>query len=272
MKRFILNIFFLAAFAVTVKGQDHFATVEPELEKLFFRSSADTIDAEKLNINDSIKLIIDKYVRSDSVFHHTFETLRYLGQITAPDSSLKIITWNLNLSGGKGRYFCYFIKKNEVKNKIYSLTAPYNDAEIKTDTIYSAHDWYGALYYETRRYNDEGKDYWILLGLDYGNPVISRKMIEPLSFADNDSITFGKKCFEKEGRKTFREVLGYASAATITLRFVSDSSIVFDHLVPFSAELKDKRQYYGPDYSYDAFILEKGVWKFSLNIDVRNRQ
>jgi hypothetical protein len=97
-------------------------------------------------------------------------------------------------------------------------------------------------------------------------------MIETLSFAGEDSVVLGKKCFEKEGRKTFREVFGYSSTATMTLRFTSDTTIVFDHLVPFSAALNDKRQYYGPDYSYDAFILENGVWKFSLNVDVRNRQ
>jgi hypothetical protein len=58
----------------------------------------------------------------------------------------------------------------------------------------------------------------------------------------------------------------------MTLRFKSDSSIVFDHLVPFSPEMIDNHQYYGPDYSYDAYYLENGLWRLTINVDVRNKE
>jgi hypothetical protein len=58
----------------------------------------------------------------------------------------------------------------------------------------------------------------------------------------------------------------------MSLRFTSDKSIVFDHLVPFSPAMKDDRQYYGPDYSYDAYHFENGLWKLMINVDARNKE
>jgi hypothetical protein len=70
----------------------------------------------------------------------------------------------------------------------------------------------------------------------------------------------------------YREVLEYSSGAVASLKFLSDKSIVFDHLVPVSSDLKDRKEYYAPDFSYDAYELEKGLWKFKADIDARNKK
>ena len=219
-------------------------------------------------------MIIDSYVKSDTVFTHRFTNLRYLGQIMSPDSLLKIITWNLVLENEPGRYYCYFIRKQEPgkENIIYRLSSAYRENPVMTDTTYTESDWYGALYYDLKPYITEDKLCWVLLGIDYGNPFISRKIIEVLSFKPDNSIVFGRKWFASGEEKKYRAVFEYASNATMSLRFRSDSSIVFDHLVPFSAVHKDDRQYYGPDYSFDAYNFENGLWKLNINVDVRNKE
>jgi hypothetical protein len=244
------------------------------LESLFGRLDNNYIDIDRLRINDSIRLIIDKYAESDTVFNHKFEDLRYLGQITSPDSLIKIITWNLVLDSAQSRYFCYFIRKHGsvTRNKIYRLTASYKEDPIRTDNIYSEHDWYGALYYDIKPFISDNKSYWILLGIDYGNPFVSRKIIDVLSFTTDNSIIFGRKLFACGDNIKFRDVFEYASNAMMSLRFKSDSSIVFDHLVPFSPEMTGNHQFYGPDYSYDAYNLENSLWRLSINVDVRNKE
>ena len=244
------------------------------LEELFNRLVDNYNDTDRIRINDSIRLIIDGYVKSDTVFIHRFTNLRYLGQIMSPDSLLKIITWNLVLENAPGRYFCYFIRKQEPgeSNKIYRLSASYNENPVKTDTIYTEPDWYGALYYDLKPYKTNDKSCWVLLGIDYGNSFISRKIIEVLSFAPDNSIIFGRKWFASGEEIKFRDVFEYASNAMMSLRFKSDSSIVFDHLVPFSASHKDDRQYYGPDYSFDAYNFKNGLWKLIINVDARNME
>jgi hypothetical protein len=243
------------------------------LEDLFDRLINNFNDNDRIRINDSIRLILDNYVKSDTVFTHRFTNLRYLGQITSPDTLVKIITWNLVLENEPGRYFTYFIKKQEKneKNKIYRLSASYSEKSILVDTSYSGANWYGALYYDLKPYIFENKHFWVLLGIDYGNADISRKIIDVLSFTEDDSILFGKKMFIEGDQKKYRAVFEYASNAMMTLRFRSDNSIVFDHLVPFSSVRKDDRQYYGPDYSFDAYKLENGIWKLVVNVDVRNQ-
>jgi len=244
-----------------------------KLEELFDRLVGNYNDIERIRINDSIRVIIDSYVKSDTLFTYTFSNLRYLGQILSPDSLLKIITWNLVLENEPGRYFCYFIKKKKdgKENKIYRLSVSYNDNPVKTDTTYTESDWYGALYYDLKPCIIDNIPCWVLLGIDYSNSFISRKIIEVLSFSPEDSIVFGRKCFSSGEKIKFRDVFEYASNAMMSLRFRSDNSIVFDHLVPFSTSHKDDRQYYGPDYSSDAYNFENEIWKLVINVDARNQ-
>src|SRR5450759_156072 len=271
---FLFFISFIFLSAETVKSQVSVKETPQVLEELYDRLVDNYNDNDRIRINDSIRMILDGYVKSDTVFSHRFTNLRYLGQIVSPDSLLKIITWNLVLVNEPGRYFCYFIRKQEpgTKNIIYRLSANYNEIPIKTDTTYSEPEWYGALYYDLKPYIIDKRRCWVLLGIDYGNAVISRKIIEVLNFTPEDSIVFGRKWFVSGEDKKYRAVFQYASNAMMSLKFRSDSSIIFDHLVPFSPTLKEDRQYYGPDYSSDAYNFKNGLWKLIINVDARNQE
>lgn len=275
MRRILIILIIITSVSTgIVRGQQVLNDTPLVLGKLYERLVNNPADSIRLQINDSIRFIIDSYVTSDTVFKHRFNNLRYLGQIISPDSSIKIITWNLILRSSQNMYFCYFIRKPEFgkKNKIYRLTASYKEDPIRTDTTINEKDWYGALYYDIRPYLTDGKRCWILLGIDYGNPEISRKIIDVLNITPDDSILFGRKWFESEGKLKYRDVFEYASNGTMSLRFKSDSSVVFDHLVPFSASQKNDRKFYGPDYSYDAYNFMKGLWRMIINVDARNKE
>ncbi|MGE5418821.1 MAG: hypothetical protein ACM3UT_01485 [Chloroflexota bacterium] len=272
MRTFILHIVILILVPFTLKGQDVYSDTEAELEKLFSRLASTSADSDRIRVNDSIRSAISAYASTEQVFAHTFSTLRYLGQVTSTDTLLKIISWNLNLENYKGKYFSYFIRKgNDAgQNRVINLEADYNVNKIDTDTTLTASQWYGALYYAVRPVLSEGSRRWIVLGLDYGNPAVTRKIIDVLSFDDNDALLFGRKWFENPSGVRYRAVFEYASSGMMTLRFNSDSSIVFDHLVQIPSLTSNNKVYYGPDYSYDAYVFENGTWKFKLNVDARN--
>jgi hypothetical protein len=258
----------------SVKSQIPHPDTPQVLEDLFNRLTDNYKDKDRIRINDSIRMILDGYVKSDSVFTHRFTNLRYLGQITSPDSLLKIVTWNLLLENEPARYYCYFIRKQEQgrENKTYALSSPYNDKPVNTDTTYTQKDWYGALYYDLKPYTIDNIRCWVILGIDFGNPNISRKLIDVLTFNADGSIVFGRKWFAAEVEKKYRVVFEYASNAMMSLRFKSGNSIIFDHLVPFKPSLTDDRQFYGPDYSFDAYIFDNGIWKLKINVDARNEE
>jgi hypothetical protein len=275
MRRIFL--FFTITLSVSISGlSGQNATIDTPkiLENLYSRILISRSDSIRLQINDSIKFIIESYVSSDTVFNSNLKNLRYLGQITSSDSSLKIITWNLILPGSTGRYFSYLIRKGAPgkANKIYSMSASYKTDPVSVDTIYTQNNWYGALYYDIRSYTIDNRKCWILLGIDYGNPDISRKIIDVLSISPDDSLIFGRKWFESKDKNKFRAVFEYASNGTMSLKFKTDSSIVFDHLVPFSENHKNDRQFYGPDYSSDAYNFSNGSWRLMENVDARNKQ
>lgn len=275
MKRSVITFILITYISVCLtQGQSSSNEVPGTLEKLFGRLMTNFDDKDRMRINDSIKFIVENYIASDSVFTHRFSNLRYLGQITSSDSLIKIITWNLVLRDVPGRYFCYLIRKSlhGERNTIYTLKGIYDPNPILTDTIYTQSDWYGALYYDVKPFLSENKLSWVLLGINYGNPLATRKIIEVLSFTPENALIFGRKWFDSGKEIKYREVFEYASNGIMTLRFMSDSSIVFDHLVPISPSQADDHIYYGPDYSYDAYSFENGFWNMEINVDARNRE
>ncbi|MCE5345690.1 MAG: hypothetical protein LLG13_05270 [Bacteroidales bacterium] len=273
MKYTILYIILLFVISTgAAKGQSEVNDSPRVLEKLFGRLLTDHDDSARVRINDSIKFIIDSYVESDTVFDHRFTNLRYLGQVSSPDSRLKIITWNLIFQDGTNKYFCFFLKKGDrgKKNMIYRLTGTHSNEPVRSDTTYSIQNWYGALYYDIRPFKTDKNVYYILLGIDYGNSSVNRKIIEVISFNHDGELVFGKKCFVAGNQEKFREVLEYSSGGVISLRFHSGKTVVFDHLASFSESNKSDREYYGAEYTYDAYIFKKGLWRFSPKFDARN--
>jgi hypothetical protein len=271
----ILAAFVTILISESINCQTNSGGIAAELEGMYRRIRENISSAEKLAINDSIRLIIQNYAVSDTVFNHRFSNLRYLGQITSPDSLIKIITWNLILEDGGNRYFCYFIHRESAggKNIVYKLSGVYNEETVRTDTIYSESNWYGALYYDIRPFTTAGGEKcYVLLGIDYGNSFITRKIIDVLSFVPGNNLVLGKKCFSSGQQILSRVVFEYTSKAVMSLKFESDRLIVFDHLSPVSPDLKDNRQFYGPDFSFDSYYFENGLWKLKEDIDIRNKE
>jgi hypothetical protein len=269
-----ISALFIFLFCNNIRSQTNSATIAGDLEGMFSRIRENISPKEKLTINDSIRLIVENYAASDTVFKHRFSNLRFLGQITSPDSLVKIITWNLILEDGGNRYFCYIIKRRDRsdRNSVFRLTGIYSEAPIRSDTTYSESNWYGALYYDIRHFITGKDTSYVLLGIDYGNSFITRKLIDVISFGSGNNLVFGKRCFTDGKQVLPRVVFEYAATVVMSLKFVTDVTIVFDHLSPSSPDMKDNRQFYGPDFSFDSYDLENGFWKLKSNIDVRNKQ
>lgn len=267
----ILTALFLVP-AMKIKSQ------QPEsgeiLQELFYGIIDTRNNEERIQLNDSIIKIIDKYVESERVLDHRFTDLRYLGQILSPDSRLKIITWNLNLTDGTNKYFCYLIRKAKKgkPNEIFKLTAVNMDEPPSINTTYSEENWYGALYYAVQPFRYKRETCYVLLGLDYTNLLVSTKIIDVLTFTEDGGIIFGKDCFIREGEKRFRELLKYSSDGVAILRFNNRKSIIFDHLVPVSQVRRNSPEYYVPEFSFDAYVLKKGMWRFKENYEPKMRR
>lgn len=274
MRSALLLIFLVALTCIRGNSQsDDRDIMEKRLEKQFMQLRERISSQRKYEINDSICDAISEYAASGKIFNHTFTNLRYLGQIMSPDSLVKLITWNLILDDGSNNYYCYLFRRNEKSEEgsFRVFSGKHTGEPIRTDTTYSLSDWYGALYYDLKPFAFEGSIRYILLGIDYGNSLTTRKVIDVLSFRDDENLQFGLKCFSDGQSLKQRIVFEYSASAVMSLKFESERSIVFDHLSPFTPEMKDNHQFYGPDFSFDSYDFENGLWKLKPDIDIRNK-
>ena len=274
MRKIYWIILILIIIPFNVMSQSHFDPLEQDLEKQFLRIRERVGDIRKIEINDSIQQAIDRYASSNTIFRHRFENIRFLGQLISSDSLVKLITWNLLLDDGTNNYYCYLITRNNKSEtgKLIKFTGKHRGDPLRTDTTYTLSDWYGALYYDMNPFLFNGFTRYILLGIDYGNSLTTRKVIDVLTISQDGGLRFGLNCFISGKAQKYREVFEYAPSAVMSLKFESDKSIVFDHLSPFSPEMKGNFQYYGPDFSFDSYNFEKGFWIFKSDIDIRNKE
>ena len=269
-----LLIFILFSGMISLTGQTGLRNTPLILEDLYKRITDTKDEDEKLRLNDSIKLIISSYAASDSVFTHRFENLRYLGQITSPDMRLKIITWNVFMRNSPNRYFCYIIRKGERKqlNSVYFLAGQNREEPIRTDITYNPDNWYGALYYSIQPFRKKRQTHYILLGLDYGNIKVMRKMIEVLGFTPGGELLFGLDCIEKDNVTRKREVLEYSPEGIVSLRMETPKMIVFDRLTTISTGHGDGTDLSGAGITFDGYVLKRGSWRFISDVDVKNKK
>lgn len=269
----IIFVIILSAGTYNVSGQNQ----DPSLllGRLFSRVHLAVDDREKIRLNDSIDIIVNQYVRSDSVLSHNFPYLRNLGQILSPDSRLKIVNWNLVLRDGTNRYFVYIISKARKKddvNKVYALKAVSRSQNPDTMKVYDESNWYGALYYSIQPFRNGKKDCYLLLGIDFGRDMMTRKTIDILTFDENGKLLFGSDCLIRGGKRKFRHVIEYSSDGLVSLRMNSRKMVVFDHISPYSSGHEGMADSMGAGLSFDGYRLKHGNWEYISNVDVRNKK
>lgn len=267
MRKVYLIIICMLAFFSGQKLTGQKKDLPDMLRHLYNRILFTVSDEEKVRLNDSIVLLMDRYTASDSAFTHNLKDLRFLGQLSSSDSKVRIFTWNLVLREGSNRYFCYILHKpaKRGRHKVTKLTGENRQEEILTERIYTPSDWYGALYYAIQ---PSRKDY-IVLGLDFGTDLVSRKIIDVLRFDEDGNVIFGKEILFKDGNPHYREVIEYSSEGVVSMRFLKKGLIVFDHVDTFSTGDESGKSK-GAGLSFDGYIFKKGVWTFTEGIDARN--
>ena len=183
--------------------------LQTKLSGLYDRLVSSRNDAEKLGINDSIRILIGSYAVSDTAITHKFDGLRYLGQIISPDKKVKIINWNLILENHKSRYYCYIIHKPSRKEagRVYTLEAEYRETPAECDRIYHDSNWYGSLYYDIMPVKKSGVENW-LYWIDLNNQLLQESYCV-ISFDKEGSFTWSEiVCFRDVVK--YREVFEYS--------------------------------------------------------------
>lgn len=219
-----------------------------------------------------IKMLVNA-LKTPSSFSYPFDSLNRVAILNAPDKSFRIFTWYLPADDGGYRFFgTVQMATKDGKLKLYPLI---DQTEFTTDVnaVTTNKNWYGAKYYEIVPVVQTGKlPYYVLLGWKGNNTKTSKKVIDVISF-ENDQPVFGKAVFEGlrgEPAKN-RIVFEYNKLNSMTLTMAKQiNMIVFDHLAPFTPDMAGKFEYYASDLSFDAYKIAAGKLKLVENVELKN--
>lgn len=230
-------------------------------------------DSQKEEASRMLELLLESYYSEPKNFENTFGKVPYLGQISSPDGKVKMVCWNAAYETGEFKYYCVLRYQPNKENVFVTV---FEDTETDWSRInrkpVRPNKWYGALYYKILANKHKGKTYYTVLGWDGKDEITNRKVVDVLSF-QGKSVILGASLFTDENNRSLhRVVYEYANDVSMALNYdEKEKMIVLDHLAPEDSRFVGQFQFYGPDFSYDAFKFKKGKWIFLRDVFAKNR-
>lgn len=257
----------LFAQELTEKDLAYFKKYEDSLcyyQKKMFSAKTDT---GKFKPNVQFVKLLDEVLLNGLSFYYPFDSLKQLSRLVSKDKKVRVITWNLNKADGTYHYFG-FVQALNPKTKQYDVFELFDkSASIKNPETHVGdnYKWFGMLYYDII----ENDNYYTLLAWDGNDKTVTRKFIDILSFKDNGTPVFGKDVFKMPKKTPKRVMFEYSAKVVMSLRHYN-GALVFDHLAAKDEMSDGMPQFYGPDFSYDAFFPSRGKWSYEADVDVKN--
>lgn len=258
-------------------GQDNFQALqqsESELSEELNNLRKVKDDSSIKVINESFKNKLQKTLEADNAFDYPFSTLQSVGKIYSNDKLVRIFSWNVQYKNGQHDYFSFVMKKDERRDQVHVVELKRNKQPFGAiqNEILDHENWYGALYYEIVDVQKGPRTYYTLLGYDANNDRSTIKLLDVMFFTGKYP-KFGKPLFETENGYANRVIFEHSSKATMSLKYDQQrGKIVFDHLSPETPGLKEFKEYYVPDMSYDAYNFSKNKWRLEEDIIAVNKQ
>ena len=241
------------------KWQDSLVRLEGEIKVL-------QGDAERVAKNFTFVKTLVSALKERHAYLYNFDKLTSITVLRAPDDSFRIFTWNVDLNDGSFLYYGAIQRKTKdgklslvpLLDKTFEIQQP-EEASLQPD------HWYGARYYDIQQLGDA----YILLGWKGHNADYTQKVIEILHLQNNQFV-LGKSLFADQP-KLQRRIFSFSKQASMFLKFDrSQDQLVFDHIVPANSSFTGNYKYYGPDLSYDAYLLKGGKLQLKTNIPFAN--
>lgn len=279
----VFSIIFILIIANSLLGQsssdmDALQKLEVQLIDKLKEVRTFTERADQIKPNKEFEELLRKALSYDGAFVYPFKDLgMMMGTIKSPDETFRLFNWNLEYGEQEEqKYHCLIMKKDPRKGSFIiielfdkSENASYQvEYEAKTEKT-----WYGALYYKIIPVERMGGTVYTLLGWDGNNMMSNKKIIETMQFHRTDKVKFGQAIFRSEDDKNKRRVIfQYNKQSVMSLKHQETKKtnmIIFDHLSPTSPNLEGMKDWYVPDLSFDAYVLENGRWNYVPDVDAR---
>lgn len=270
-------LFILLFFPLFIGAQDvpsKLIKMESELTEQLEKLRQAREDDKIKELNREFTNTLEKALSLEGAFDHPFQNLKSVGKIYSDDGLVRIISWNTQFEDKLHDYHCFVMKKDERRDKVHVVQlnrVKQHFGMIKDQTV-THENWYGCLYYDIIDVQKRNRTYYTLLGYDPNDQRSSIKLIDVLYFTGKFP-NFGYPLFETESGFSKRVIFEHSNQATMSLRYDKKrEKIIFDHLSPESPGMKEFREYYVPDMSYDAYEFKDNKWYLLEDIIAINKE
>ena len=239
------------------------AELKPLADKMIFGSMFEMrLEANKDFVRHLVQALETPYS-----FQYPFDSLQTVCVENAPDNTFRIFTWEMQKDDNYFRqYGAIQMNTKDGKLKLFPLFDYSEFTEKPCDSIRSAKQWIGALYYKILKNTYQKKNYYTLLGLDDNDFLTTRKWMDVLTFNSKGEPEFGAPIFQytydtiKVEPPVDRFLLEYKKDAKAKLNYDPElDAIVFDHLVSDNDKPWQKTTLI-PSGIYEGFRWKDGQW------------
>jgi hypothetical protein len=269
----LLATLFFAFLATSQENQKLYA-LETDLSNKLAELRSVKVDSSINKLNAEFKELLGNALEEDKAFDYPFSSLKTVGKIYSQDKLVRIFSWNVQYEDQSNNYYSFIMKKDERRDRVHVVELKRQKQPLQAlirETI-DHENWYGALYYEIVDVEKGNRTYYTLLGYDANNRRSTIKFLDILYFTGKYP-KFGYPLFETENGYVNRVIFEYSAKATISLKYDPErQKIIFDHLSPETPNLKEFKEYYVPDMSYDAYVFEKNKWRLQEDIIAVNSE
>ena len=276
IRSFLLSIILLSCFTCLAQQSIQSGDIkvlqgyEDSLASLGKKFINNESDVERRNANYAFIKTLVTALKTTNSFLYPFDSVKTITILNSPDNRFRLLTWHVTNDDGSYRFYGTIQMNTPTGNlKLFPLEDYSPLLKNPEDSVTDSHKWFGAQYYKIVPVYAQNP-YYVLLGWKGYTDKSTKKVIEVLSFRD-EKPEFGMALFDGNGKTRKRVVFEYTRQASMLLRYVPERNlIVFDHLSPPNPDLKNQRETYGPDLTYDGYRLRNGRWVYSENLDMRN--
>ncbi|MGZ8544107.1 MAG: hypothetical protein ACXWV0_02375 [Flavisolibacter sp.] len=277
MKKPILYFCFLLLTGLSVEAQrisaadlKVLAKKEDSLKSYVKNVIVDSFTAGRMRSDSHFVKTLVRSLQVKHSFYYPFDSVKGIGKIYAPDSSFRIITWQISFDD----YYCRQRGAIQYRTPNGSLKlVPLWDAseftDYPNDSVRTKDNWIGAVYYNMIQTEHNGKKFYTLFGFDANSIRSNKKWIEVLTFDARNMPVFGGKFFSFRNDSIkrpdqYRFSIEYKKEASTMFNYEPDLGIILvDHLISESDE-PELPYTYVPDGDYEGFKWVNGKW---LHID-----
>ncbi len=220
--------------------------------------------ADRLAADSNFTKMFVRALKIKNSFHYPFDSLVSISKLVPPDSSFKIVTWQMNVNDEVTRqHGAIQMNTKDGSLSLLPLIDKSENTKNIIDTVSNNFGWIGAVYYQLVQKQASGKNYYTLLGYDENNMSSNKKIVEVLTF-ENGSPVFGGKYFsplnEIFANSGSRFILEYKKNSGPRLTYDNDlNMIVYEHLISETNE-PQKKYTYIPDGDYEGLQWKDGKW------------